>query len=279
MEKKVSSTWMYETTYSDDVFVGKSSTPTKTGLTDQTKVALLEYLTESDDFHKLVCDITGTERKQVKVSQELEKLKEDYSYVCDRYKKEQQKSNYLLNKWRKEAARRLEAEKERDNAERHHKFIVDEIFSMLKEVECSSVRGIVDELKSERANGKLLAEENEMCRRENDKLKLNYEKTNKELEAQKDLVKKYVAKSEKMRRLSISGKGTFVPEKGEIFLAEVPNKGIDRKVKALVSKDREACEKCCFYGGELGFLCWGVRCITIDDETQLTFRMVSDGKI
>lgn len=279
MEKKVSSTWMYETTYSDDVFVGKSSTPTKTGLTDQTKVALLEYLTESDDFHKLVCDITGTERKQVKVSQELEKLKEDYSYVCDRYKKEQQKSNYLLNKWRKEAARRLEAEKERDNAERHHKFIVDEIFSMLKEVECSSVRGIVDELKSERANGKLLAEENEMCRRENDKLKLNYEKTNKELEAQKDLVKKYVAKSEKMRRLSISGKGTFVPEKGEIFLAEVPNKGIDRKVKALVSKDREACEKCCFYGGELGFLCWGVRCITIDDETQLTFRRVSDGKI
>lgn len=279
MEKKVSSTGMYETTYSNDVFVGKSSTPTKTGLTDQTKVALLEYLTESYDFHKLVCDITGTERKQVKVSQELEKLKEDYSYVCDRYKKEQQKSNYLLNKWRKEAARRLEAEKERDNAERHHKFIVDEIFSMLKEVECSYVRGIVDELKSERANGKLLAEENEMCRRENDKLKLNYEKTNKELEAQKDLVKKYVAKSEKMRRLSISDKGTFVPEEGEIFLAEVPNKGIDRKVKALVSKDREACEKCCFYGGELGFLCWGVRCITIDDETQLTFRRVSDGKI
>lgn len=122
-------------------------------------------------------------------------------------------------------------------------------------------------------------EENEMCRRENDKLKLNYEKTNKELEAQKDLVKKYVAKSEKMRRLSISGKGTFVPEEGEIFLAEVPNKGIDLKVKALVSKDREACEKCCFYGGELGFLCWGVRCTTIDDETQLTFRRVSDGEI
>lgn len=214
MEKKVSITGMYETTYSGDVFVGKLSTPTKIGLTDQTKVALLEYLTESDDFHKLVCDITGVERKQAKVSQELEKLKEDYSYVCDRYKKEQQKSNYLLNKWRKETARRLDAEKERDNAERHHKFIVDEIFSMLKEVECSSVRGIVDSLKAERANGKLLAEENEMCRRENDKLKLNYEKTNKalqelhlnhilklrkELEAQKDLVKKYVAKSEKLQ--------------------------------------------------------------------------------
>lgn len=199
MEKKVSITGMYETTYSGDVFVGKLSTPTKIGLTDQTKVDLLEYLTESDDFHKLVCDITGTERKQVKVSQELEKLKEDYSHVCDRYKEEQQKSNYLLNKWRKETARRLDAEKERDNAEKHHKFIVDEIFSMLKEVECNSVRSIVDSLKAERANGILLAEDNELCRRENDKLKLSYEKANKELEAQKDLVKKYVAKSEKLQ--------------------------------------------------------------------------------
>lgn len=258
MEKNVNSTGMYETTYSGGVFVGKLSTTAKIGLTDQTKVSLLEYLTESDDFHKLVCDITGVERKQVKVSQELEKLKEDYSYVCDRYKKEQQKSNYLLNKWRKETARRLDAEKERDNAEKHHKFIVDEIFSMLKEVECNSVRGIVDSLKAERANGKLLAEENDMCRRENDKLKLNealqalhiddlltnakltmgeeeaeelrleaekryntkfeyfnrcYQnqvdtiatqmnnilKLRKELEAQKDLVKKYVAKSEKLQ--------------------------------------------------------------------------------
>lgn len=83
----------------------------------------------------------------------------------------------------------------------------------------------------------------------------------------------------KMRRLSISDKGLFVPEEGEIFFAEVPNKGIDRKVKTLVSKDREACEKCCFCSGELGFLCWRVRCITIDDDTQLTFRRVSDGKI
>jgi hypothetical protein len=169
MEKKELGVGQYVST--GTLFVKSRISPevTKMSLTDHAKAAVLEYLTESDEFHKLVCDITGTERKQVKVSQELEKLKEDYSYVCDRYKKEQQKSNYLLNKWRKEAARRLEAEKERDNAERHHKFIVDEIFSMLKEVECSSVRGIVDELKSERANGKLLAEENEMCRRENDK--------------------------------------------------------------------------------------------------------------
>ena len=182
MEKKVSSTGMSETTYSGGVFVGKLSTPTKKGLTDQTKVALLEFLTESLDFHTLVCDIAGTERKQVKVSQELEKLKEDYSHMRESYEHEKKQRNDLIRKWREETARRLEAEKERDNAERHHKFIVDEIFSMLKEVECSSVRGIVDELKAERANGKLLEEDNELCRRENDKLKLNYDKVCKEKE-------------------------------------------------------------------------------------------------
>lgn len=167
MEKKVSSTGMYETTS------GK--------LDNQTKAALLEYLTESDEFHKLVCDITGTERKQVKVSPELEKLKEDYSHMCESYEHEKQQRNDLIRKWREETAQRLDAERERDNAQRHHKFIVDEIFSMLKEVECSSVRGIVDELKAERANGKLLAEDNELCRRENDKLKLSYNKACEEL--------------------------------------------------------------------------------------------------
>lgn len=277
MEKKVSSTGMYETTYSGCVFVGKLSTPTKIGLTDQTKVALLEYLTESDEFHKLVCDITGVERKQVKASPELEKLKEDYSHMRESYEHEKQQRNDLIRKLREETAQRLEAEKERNNAERHHKFIVDEIFSMLKEVECSSVRGIVDELKAERANGKLLAEDNELCRRENDKLKLNYEKANKELEAQKDLVKKYVSKSEKMRRLSISNKSLFVPEEGEIFFAEVPNKGIERKVKALVSKDENQCEKCVFCRGELGELCWKVTCF--GKGVEYTFRRVSDGEI
>lgn len=185
MEKKVSSTGMYET---------------KSGkLDNQTKAALLEYLTECDEFHKLVCDITGTERKQVKVSPELEKLKEDYSHMCESYEHEKQQRNDLIRKWREETEQRLDAERERDSAQRHHKFVMDEIFSMLKEVECSSVRGIVDSLKAERANGKLLAEDNELCRRENDKLKLNYEKANKELEVQKDLVKKYVAKSEKLQ--------------------------------------------------------------------------------
>lgn len=199
MEKKKLGIGQYTTT-STCYFEGRiNHIKENMSLTDEAKAAVLEFLTESLDFHMLVCDIAGTERKQMKVSQELEKLKEDYSHVCDRYKKEQQKSNYLINKWRKETARRLDAEKERDNAEKHHKFIVDEIFSMLKEVECNSVRGIVDSLKAERANGILFAEDNELCRRENDKLKLNYEKANKELEAQKDLVKKYVAKSEKLQ--------------------------------------------------------------------------------
>ena len=151
MEKKESCTRLYGTTFNVGSFVYKTSPEvTKTYLTDQTKVALLEYLTESDDFHKLVCDITGVERKQAKVDSELKKLKEDYSHVCDRYKQEQQKSNDLLHKWREETAKRLDAERERDCAQKHHKFVMDELFSMLKEVNCSSVRGIVDELKGAR---------------------------------------------------------------------------------------------------------------------------------
>lgn len=154
-----------------------------TGMTDQTKVALLEFMTESDEFHKLVCDITGVERKQVKASPELEKLKEDYSHMRESYEHEKKQRNDLIRKWREETAKRLDAERERDSAKRHHKFVMDEIFSMLKEVECNSVRGIVDSLKAERANGKLLAEDNELCRRENDRLKQSYEKANKDLQA------------------------------------------------------------------------------------------------
>lgn len=183
MEKKELGVGQYVST--GTLFVKGRISPevTKMSLTDHAKAAVLEYLTESDEFHKLVCDITGVERKQVKVSPELEKLKEDYSHVCDRYKQEQQKSNDLLHKWREETAKRLDAERERDCAQKHHKFVMDELFSMLKEVNCSSVRSIVEELKAERANGKLLAEENELCRRENDRLKLNYEKANEALQA------------------------------------------------------------------------------------------------
>lgn len=81
-----------------------------------------------------------------------------------------------------------------------------------------------------------------------------------------------------MRRVSISDKDFFIPKEGEIFFAEVPNKGIDRKVKTLVSKDNNQCENCVFFRGELGLLCWSVWCLK-DNGTQLTFRRVADGKI
>lgn len=139
-------------------------------LDNQTKVALLEYLTESDEFHKLVCDITGTERKQVKVSPELEKLKDGYSHVCDKYKQERQKSNDLLHKWKEETAKRLDAEKEREYMEKRHNHLINEIFSILKEVKCSSVRDVVDQLKAERENGKLFAEQCELLKKRNDTL-------------------------------------------------------------------------------------------------------------
>lgn len=180
MEKKELGVGQYVST--GTLFVKSRISPevTKMSLTDHAKAAVLEYLTESDEFHKLVCDITGVERKQTKVSPELEKLKEDYSHMCESYEHEKQQRNDLIRKWREETAKRLDAERERDCAQRHHKFVMDELSSMLKEVKCSSVRGIVDELKAERANGKLLAEENELCRRENEELKLNYDKVSEE---------------------------------------------------------------------------------------------------
>lgn len=64
-----------------------------------------------------------------------------------------------------------------------------------------------------------------------------------------------------MRRLSISDKGLFVPEEGKIFFAEVPNKGIDRRVKTLVSKDNDPCKNCDFCSGELCGLCFNVKCL------------------
>lgn len=183
MEKKVSSTGMYETTYSDGVFVGKLSTPTKIGLTDQTKVALLEYLTESDDFHKLVCDITGVERKQEKVSQEFEKLKEEYWRMCERYKQEQVKNKTLIQRWKDETAKRMKTQAALEDSHSHHNNVMNRIKDLLKEVDMPSVKSAVEALKAERANGKLLAEDNELCRRENDKLKASYEKEKEALQA------------------------------------------------------------------------------------------------
>lgn len=170
MEKKVSSTGMYETTYSGGVFVGKLSTPTKIGLTDQTKVALLEYLTESDEFHKLVCDITGVERKQEKVSQELEKLKEEYWRVCERYKQEQVKNKALIQRWKDETVKRMKMQNTLEKSCSHHCNMMNRIKDLLKEVDMPSVKHTIEALKTERANGKLVAEECELLKEDNDML-------------------------------------------------------------------------------------------------------------
>lgn len=175
MEKKVSSTGVYETTYSGGVFVGKLSMPTKVGLTDQTKVALLEYLKESDEFHKLVCDITGVERKQEKVSQELEKLKEEYWRVCERYKQEQVKNKALIQRWKDETVKRMKMQTTLEESCSHHNNMMNRIKDLLKKVDMPSVKHTIEALKAERANGKLLAEDNELCRQENDRLKQSYD--------------------------------------------------------------------------------------------------------
>lgn len=155
----------------------------KIALSEQEKAALLEFLTESLDFHTLVCDITGTERKQVKVSQEIEKLKEDYLYMCERYKQEQVKNKAIIQRWKDETAKSIQAQIALEDSHSHHNNVMNRIKDLLKEVECSSVRDVVTELKAERANRKLLAEKNEMYRRENDKLKASYEKKNEALQA------------------------------------------------------------------------------------------------
>lgn len=76
----------------------------------------------------------------------------------------------------------------------------------------------------------------------------------------------------KMRRLSISDKGPFVPEEGEIFFAEVPGKGIDRKVEAVLLKDNSGCKNCVFFQGELKDLCMQINCL--NRGRQLIFRRV-----
>lgn len=213
MEKKELGVGQYVST--GTLFVKSRISPevTKMSLTDHAKAAVLEYLTESDEFHKLVCDITGVERKQTKVSPELEKLKEDYSHMCESYEHEKQQRNDLIRKWREETAKRLDAEGERDCAQRHHKFVMDELSSMLKEVECISVRGVVDSLKAERANEKMLAEDIESCNHEYDKLKESYNKLcekfihtesernnlTKEFKLQSELTQKYRDKCEKLQ--------------------------------------------------------------------------------
>lgn len=199
MEKKELGVGQYVTT--GTAFIRGEFKPEKKKLvlSEQRKEAILEYLKESDEFHKLICDITGVERKQEKVSTELEKLKEEYSHMCESYENEKQQRNDLLRKCREKTVKIMKMQTTLEESCSHHNNMINRIKDLLKEVDMPSVKHTIEALKTERANGKLLAEDNELCRRENDKLKLNYEKANKELEAQKDLVKKYVAKSEKLQ--------------------------------------------------------------------------------
>lgn len=157
MEKKGNYTEMYKTTS------GK--------LDNQTKAALLEYLTESDEFHKLVCDITGTERKQVKVYIELEKVKADYLYMCERYKQEQVKNKALIQRWKDETARRMKVEADLRGSYSCNNNILKKIEALLVNVDMPSVKHAIEALKDERLNVKLVEEQYELSTNENDKLK------------------------------------------------------------------------------------------------------------
>ena len=253
MEKNVLGKGQYVTT--GTMFIRGEFKPeeTKIALTEQGKAAILECLTESDEFHKLVCDITGVERKQEKVSPELEKLKEDYSHMCESYEHEKQQRNDLIRKWREETAKRLDAERERDCAERHHKFVMDELSQMLKEVECNSVRGIIDELKAERANGKLLAEDNELCRRESDKLKESYNKLCEEFiyakSTKNNLLKEYDKLKEDYDRLAESHEHLNKCNQNQArTITKQMNQTLDItaesiKQKELTQKYKDKCEK------------------------------------
>lgn len=172
MGKKVSSTGMYET---------------KSGkLDNQTKAALLEYLTECDEFHKLVCDITGVERKEEKVYIELEKVKADYLYMCERYKQEQVKNKALIQRWKDEEAKRMKTQAALEDSHSHHNNVMNRIKDLLKEVDMPSVKHAIEALKAERVKGKLLAEQYELSTNENDKL----EKLLREIEGRYDRIAK-----------------------------------------------------------------------------------------
>lgn len=81
----------------------------------------------------------------------------------------------------------------------------------------------------------------------------------------------------KMNRISLSDRERFIPKEGEVFFAEVPGKGIDRKVKAVLLKDNSGCKNCAFFKGELKDLCMQINCL--NRGSQLTFRRVRNGEI
>lgn len=170
MEKKELGVEQYVTT--GTMFITGEFKPEKKKLvlSEQRKEAILEYLKESDEFHKLVCDITGVERKQEKISTELEKLKEEYSHMCESYENEKQQRNDLLRKWKDETVKRMKMQTTLKESCSYHDNMMNRIKDLLKEVDMPSVKHTIEALKSERANGKLFAEQCELLKKENDKL-------------------------------------------------------------------------------------------------------------
>ena len=75
-----------------------------------------------------------------------------------------------------------------------------------------------------------------------------------------------------MNRISLSDRNRFVPKEGKVFFAEVPGRGIDRKVEAVLLKDNSGCKNFVFFQGELKDLCMQINCL--NRGGQLTFRKV-----
>lgn len=186
MEKKELGKGQYVTTRTMSIRGEFKPEEIKMVLSEQWKAALLEFLTESLDFHTLVCDIAGNVRKDVKPEKEHKELKEEYLHVCDRYKQEQEKSNYLLHRWKDETAKRMKAQVALEDSHSHHNNVMNKIKDLLKEVDVPSVKSAIEALKAERAKGELLAEQYELLTNENDKL----EKLLREIEGRYDKIAK-----------------------------------------------------------------------------------------
>lgn len=170
MKKEELGTGQYVST-STCYFEGRiNPTKVKMSLTEEAKAVVLGFLTESLDFHTLVCDIAGNIRKETKPDKGYEELKADYLHVCDRYKQEQEKSNDLLHRWRDEEAKRKRADVKLADSYSHHNNVMNRIKELLKEVDMPSVKSAIEALKNERANGKLFAEQCEQLKKENDTL-------------------------------------------------------------------------------------------------------------
>lgn len=192
MEKKKLGIGQYTTTstcYSEGRI---SQTKVNMSLTDEAKAAVLEFLTESLDFHTLVCDIAGNVRKEVKPEKERKELKEECLHVCDRYKQLQEINNDLLRRWKDETAKRMKAQAALEDSHSHHNNVMNRIKDLLEEVDVPSVKSAIEALKAERAKGKLLAEQYELSKNENDKLAEDYNCLSTRYNNQKEYIAKYI---------------------------------------------------------------------------------------